>query len=44
MMDGVRREEFLGEVRALLATHPGTRGRDVLDLPYRTDAYRLTPA
>ena len=44
IMDGVRREEFLGEVRALLATHPGTRGRDVLDLPYRTDAYRLTPA
>ena len=44
MMDDVRRGEFLGEVRALLATHPGTRGRDVLELPYRTDAYRLTPA
>ena len=44
MMDDVRRGEFLGEVRALLATHPGTRGRDVLELPYRTDAYRLTPS
>lgn len=42
-MDHTRREDFLGEVRALLATHPDTRGRDLLDLPYRTDAHRLTP-
>ena len=25
----------------LLATHPDTRGRDVLELPYVTRAYRL---
>ncbi|TFV64114.1 SAM-dependent methyltransferase [Geodermatophilus sp. DF01-2] len=44
MMDDARRKEFLGEVRALLATHPDTRNRDLVDLPYRTDAYRLTTA
>jgi SAM-dependent methyltransferase len=43
-MDDARREEFLGRVGALLAGHPDTRGREVLDLPYRTDAYLLTPA
>jgi SAM-dependent methyltransferase len=43
MMDADRREQFLGEVRALLDTHPDTRGRDLVDLPYRTDAYRLAP-
>ena len=43
-MDGARREAFLGGVRAVLGTHPDTRGRAVVDLPYRTDAYRLTPA
>jgi SAM-dependent methyltransferase len=43
-MDDARRAQFLGEVRAVLDTHPGTRGRDLVDLPYRTDAYRLTPA
>ncbi|PWW21596.1 methyltransferase family protein [Geodermatophilus normandii] len=37
------RAAFLGGIRDLLATHPDTRGRDVLDLPHRTDAYRLTP-
>ncbi|NEK60544.1 class I SAM-dependent methyltransferase [Geodermatophilus sabuli] len=42
-MDDARRAEFLGRVRELLAGHPDTRGRDLLDLPYRTDAYRLTP-
>jgi SAM-dependent methyltransferase len=42
-MDAPRREEFLGRVRDLLAGHPGTRGRDHLELPYRTRAYRLTP-
>jgi SAM-dependent methyltransferase len=42
-MDDARREAFLGRVRAVLDTHPDTRGRDVVDLPYRTDAYRLIP-
>jgi hypothetical protein len=42
-MDAAAREEFLGRVRRLLATHPGTRGRDRLELPYTTRAYRLTP-
>ncbi|WP_336030189.1 class I SAM-dependent methyltransferase [Geodermatophilus sp. FMUSA9-8] len=42
-MTAAAREEFLGGIRRLLAGHPDTAGRDVLDLPYRTDAYRLTP-
>jgi SAM-dependent methyltransferase len=42
-MDDARRAEFLGRVRDLLATHPDTRGRAQLELPYRTRAYRLTP-
>ena len=42
-MDADRRAEFLGRVRELLATHPDTRGRYVLELPYTTRAYRLTP-
>ncbi len=37
------RAAFLGGIRDLLAAHPGTAGRDVLELPYRTDAYRVTP-
>jgi SAM-dependent methyltransferase len=43
VMDGSAREAFLAGVRRLLATHPDTRGQEVLDLPYRTAAYRLTP-
>jgi SAM-dependent methyltransferase len=43
-MDDVRREEFLDRVRQVLADHPDTRGRELVDLPYRTDAYRLTAA
>lgn len=43
-MDAAARAEFLGRVRQLLETHPDTRGRDRLELPYRTRAYRLTPA
>ncbi|WP_347059214.1 hypothetical protein ABC795_02165 [Blastococcus sp. HT6-30] len=43
VMDDARREQFLGEVRRLLADHPGTRGRPEVELPYRTHAYRLTP-
>jgi SAM-dependent methyltransferase len=33
------RDRVLAEVRELLATHPDTRGRDDLALPYRVDAY-----
>jgi len=43
VMDDARREEFLAGIRELLAGHPGTRGRDLLELPYVTRAYRLTP-
>jgi len=32
-------ERVLDELRALLATHEDTRGRDELDLPYRTIGY-----
>jgi SAM-dependent methyltransferase len=42
-MDGAARAGFLDRIRALLATHPDTRGRELLELPYRTDAYRLIP-
>ncbi len=42
-MDATGREAFLGGMRELLATHPDTAGREVLELPYRTDAHRLTP-
>jgi SAM-dependent methyltransferase len=41
-MDDAARARFLGSVRDLLATHPDTRGRDQLELPYTTRAYRLT--
>ncbi|TYP84774.1 class I SAM-dependent methyltransferase [Blastococcus xanthinilyticus] len=43
VMDEARRRTFLAAVRELLAAHPGTRGRPVLELPYVTCAYRLTP-
>ena len=33
------REAVLKEVRNLLATDPQTRGRDEIELPYRTDAF-----
>jgi hypothetical protein len=42
-MDAPGREAFLGRIRDLLATHPDTRGREVLDLPHRTAAHRLRP-
>jgi SAM-dependent methyltransferase len=42
-MDAAERTAFLERVRALVARHPDTRGRAVLDLPYVTMAYRLTP-
>jgi SAM-dependent methyltransferase len=43
LMDDVRRETFLAGIRTLLAEHPDTRGRTLLELPYVTRAYRLTP-
>jgi SAM-dependent methyltransferase len=43
LMDDARRTAFLAGVRELLAGHPDTRGRERLDLPYVTRAYRLTP-
>ncbi|WP_138759761.1 class I SAM-dependent methyltransferase [Modestobacter altitudinis] len=42
-MDDADRDRFLGAVRELVATHPDTRGRDELELPYTTRAHRLTP-
>lgn len=42
-LDGTSRAEFLGRVRSLLDAHPDTRGRDQLELPYTTRAYRLVP-
>jgi len=33
------RERVLDEVRTLLATHPDTKGRDIVAMPYRVDAY-----
>ena len=42
VMDDARRDDFLGRLRALLAGHPDTRDRNVLELPYVTRAYRLT--
>jgi ubiquinone/menaquinone biosynthesis C-methylase UbiE len=37
-----RRAAFLDELRELVSTHPDTRGRDVVELPYVTRVYRLT--
>jgi SAM-dependent methyltransferase len=37
------RAALLGRVRALLENHPGTRGREQLELPYVTLAHRLLP-
>jgi SAM-dependent methyltransferase len=44
LMDDVRRAAFLAAVRALLDEHPDTRGRELLELPYVTRAYRLIPS
>jgi SAM-dependent methyltransferase len=40
-MTDQRRAEFLGALRDLVTTHPGTRDRDVVALPYVTRAYRF---
>ena len=42
-LDDAGRAEFARQVRDLLAGHPDTRGRALLDLPYVTRAHRLTP-
>lgn len=34
------RDALLDEVDDLVATHPDLRGRDVIDVPYRTECYR----
>jgi SAM-dependent methyltransferase len=34
------REALLSEIDQLAATHPDLRGRDVIDMPYRTECYR----
>ncbi len=33
------REAVLDEVRTLLASHPAVRGLDVVEIPYRVDAF-----
>ena len=38
-----RRAAFLGEIRELIATHPDTRDREVVELPHVVSAFRLTP-
>ncbi len=38
-----RRASVLGDVRDLLRSHPDTGGRSLVQLPYRTLAFRLTP-
>jgi SAM-dependent methyltransferase len=43
LMDDARRTEFLYQVSELLASHPDTRDRQSLRLPYVTRAYRLIP-
>jgi SAM-dependent methyltransferase len=39
ILDDDAREAVLDEVRATLAAHPDTAGRDQIDIPYRVDAY-----
>jgi SAM-dependent methyltransferase len=43
LLDPTARQAYLDRVRDLLATHPDTRGRELLELPYVTRAWRLTP-
>jgi ubiquinone/menaquinone biosynthesis C-methylase UbiE len=41
-MSPAARASFLGRIHDLLATHPDTRGRELVELPYVTAAHRLT--
>ena len=34
------RDALLDEIDELAATHPDLRGRDMIDVPYRTECYR----
>jgi SAM-dependent methyltransferase len=43
LLDDAGREEHLGRIRELLATHPETRDRDELDVTYLTSSWRLVP-
>jgi SAM-dependent methyltransferase len=38
-----RRAAFLGGIRELIATHPDTRDREIVELPHVVSAFRLTP-
>jgi SAM-dependent methyltransferase len=38
-----RRGDFLGSIRELLATHPDTRGRDVVEVRLVSSAWRMIP-
>jgi hypothetical protein len=38
VLPSARRDAVLDEVRTLLETHPDTRGRPDLQIPYRVDA------
>jgi SAM-dependent methyltransferase len=42
-MTDQRRDDFLGSVRELLATHPDTRGRDVVEVRLVSSAWRMLP-
>ncbi len=42
-MEEPRRADFLAAVRELLASHPDTRGRETIDVPLVSTAWRLTP-
>jgi hypothetical protein len=43
-MSEERRADFLGSVRQLLATHPDTRGREVVEVRLISSAWRMLPA
>jgi ubiquinone/menaquinone biosynthesis C-methylase UbiE len=38
-MDEVQRARLLREVREVIDSHPAARGKQMLDIPYRTDVY-----
>jgi len=38
-MDEADRVKLLREVRQLLERHPATRGKEIIEIPYRTDVY-----
>ena len=43
LLDDAGRDDYLGRIRDLLATHPETRRRDELEVSYLTSAWRLAP-